>query len=1022
MKKIIWLLAVILISQTVDAQYFGRNKPKYSKFDFEVYETPHFQIYHYLDNPELINVFAQETETWYEHHAKFLKDEFYHKNPIILYNNHPDFQQTNTISGEIGVGTGGVTEALKNRVTMPLTQSNQKTFQVLGHELVHAFQFHKILTGDSTSLQSLANLPLFIVEGMAEYLTIGKVDAHTSMWMRDIVLNDKVPDLEKMADPSKYFPYRYGQAFWSVITSTYGDQVMEPLFMNTATFGFEYAIDTVLNSSLENLNSVWKNAITNHYTPFLKTKKKNTVGKLLMNDENAGEMNISPTISPNGKYVIFLSEKGIFTTDLYLAEARTGKIIRKVTSTLRDMEVDNLDFLESAGTFSPDSKQFAYVAFSKGKNKIIIKNIENGRTVKDFFIKGLNAISTPDWSPDGKWMAFTALKDGQSDLFIRNLKTGKLIQLTDDHYSDLQPKWSPDGKTIVFSTDRMSLESGRIHGKWKYNLATIDVESKSVYNINVFTGADNLNPTFDESGNIWFLSDRDGYRNIYKFLPDADQVLKMTDVNTGISGITPFSPALSIANNIDRVVYTHYFDGKYTLYSAREKAFLSQEVPKDEVDYAAATLPLVTPELTERINEDIANLDKVKPIEIDSFVKQPYKGRFALDYLGGSAGVGIGSGTFNNGINNAGGIQMLFSDILGDHQLFSQVSMNGEIYDFGGMLNYLNRKGRVQWGAFVSHVPYLTGAYSESYNVDLPVDGGVIKTDVAIYDLLRIFEDQVGIYALYPFSRTLRLEGTISSTYRFFRYDRIEQYYQAGTNFYIGENREKIPIGDEVNVGGTLLKKAISTTTSAAIVGDNSFFGITSPLHGHRFRVGFDKNFFGYDFNALTADFRKYQWVKPVSFAVRAFHYARSGNDADNFYPIYIGQMGLVRGYGFSGYSQLTQEHNISFNQLTGSKVFLGSAEVRLPFTGPERLCLIPSRTFFTELSAFFDAGVSFNDYDKIGKKSDDPLLGNQYLAMSTGVSLRVNLFNYLILEPYYAIPLYENAKGTFGFNIIPGW
>jgi hypothetical protein len=29
------------------------------------------------------------------------------------------FQQTNAISGEIGVGTGGVTEALRNRVVFP---------------------------------------------------------------------------------------------------------------------------------------------------------------------------------------------------------------------------------------------------------------------------------------------------------------------------------------------------------------------------------------------------------------------------------------------------------------------------------------------------------------------------------------------------------------------------------------------------------------------------------------------------------------------------------------------------------------------------------------------------------------------------------------------------------------------------------------------------------------------------------------------------------------------------------------
>ena len=32
------------------AQYFGRNKVLYQNFDFRVLQTPHFEIYHYLDN------------------------------------------------------------------------------------------------------------------------------------------------------------------------------------------------------------------------------------------------------------------------------------------------------------------------------------------------------------------------------------------------------------------------------------------------------------------------------------------------------------------------------------------------------------------------------------------------------------------------------------------------------------------------------------------------------------------------------------------------------------------------------------------------------------------------------------------------------------------------------------------------------------------------------------------------------------------------------------------------------------
>src|SRR3546814_5307858 len=59
--------------------------------------------------------------------SQVFRDTFLRKNPIILYANHPEFQQTTTVQGEIGVGTGGVTEAFKTRVVMPVMQTNHRS-------------------------------------------------------------------------------------------------------------------------------------------------------------------------------------------------------------------------------------------------------------------------------------------------------------------------------------------------------------------------------------------------------------------------------------------------------------------------------------------------------------------------------------------------------------------------------------------------------------------------------------------------------------------------------------------------------------------------------------------------------------------------------------------------------------------------------------------------------------------------------------------------------------------------------
>src|SRR5690606_28814110 len=144
-------------------------KPHYTAFDFKVTKSPHFSLHHYLNNDSLAETFLGTAERWYDYERKIFRDTFPEPNPIILYANHADFQQTTAISGTIGVGTGGVTEALKNRVAMPLMELNSQTNHVLGHELVHAFQFRMFKNSrDSLSLSNIQQVPLWMVEGLAE--------------------------------------------------------------------------------------------------------------------------------------------------------------------------------------------------------------------------------------------------------------------------------------------------------------------------------------------------------------------------------------------------------------------------------------------------------------------------------------------------------------------------------------------------------------------------------------------------------------------------------------------------------------------------------------------------------------------------------------------------------------------------------------------------------------------------------------------------------------------------------------
>ncbi len=1011
--RILLILAIFsLVSKHSYSQYFGRNKAKYDNFNFKVYQSPTFEIYHYLENEEILNRLTQQSEQWYQMHQEVLHDTFQQRNPIIFYNDHADFQQTNSIQGSIGVGTGGVTEGFKRRVIMPIAMSNQQTNHVLGHELVHAFQYHLMTYGDSTNLKSIANIPLWMVEGLAEYMSIGRVDAHTAMWMRDAVLNEDVPSLKDLSS-GKYFPYRYGQAFWAFLTGVYGDTIVEPFFVGTARYGIQGACVKVLNASLENLSNMWQNSLKTYYTPLLGNKKEDTIGKKLLSEKNSGKINIAPTLSPNGKYVMFLTEKNLFSIEVFMANAQTGKIIRQIGSTTRDGHLDAFNFIESAGTWSPNSREFAFVAFKKGENVLVIKNVDNGKTIEEISIPGVPAFGNPAWSPDGKEIVVSGLVNGQIDLYSYNLRKGTVRQLTNTLYSEVQPQWSVDGKKLLYATDEWSIKNGRTHGAWTFNIALLEVETGSAQILEIFNTANNLNPVYDKDQNILFLSNRDGFRNMYKYEVISGKVFQLTDLKTGISGITEYAPAISAAPERDRVLYTHFFKGIYTIYSAKEEAFLNKEVSSTEVNFKASLLPPNNPEAISIVDRNMANFDARSIMTTSQFTSKEYKPKFKLDYIGGGAGVGVAATGFGPTTGMSGGVDFLFSDIIGNNQLYAGLSLNGEIYDFGGQLSYINRKKRIAWGVGLSHVPYRYGGTFFNGTDTLQFSNGQqFEANEFVVLTERLFQDQASVFAMFPVSKVQRFEASVAYTHYGFRRDQYSVFTDDFGNPITQTRSEKIDAPDGFNFA----------SLSAAWVGDNSFFGIGSPLMGYRYRLGIDQYVGDVEYMNLTADARVYKYLRPVTLGFRAMHLGRYGKKIDRLSPIYnIAYPWYVRGYGY-GNSDLVFENNIARNQLVGNKILVSNFEVRLPFTGPEGLSVIRSRFLFTELAVFVDGGMAWNNFDEFKVFNEGVIGTGPEPIFSAGISARINLFGAMILEPYYAWPLQKTTRGQFGLNILPGW
>ncbi len=236
-----FVIALAFIApSTGRAQYFGQNKVPYEHFHFEVLRTPHWDVHYYNEEAQAARDAARMLERWNTRLSSVMSHTLSKRKPVILYADHPDFQQTNVVSGMISEGTGGVTESLMDRMVLPMTGYYAETDHVLGHEGVHVFQYD--IANTMQKGVYFERMPLWLVEGMAEYLSVGPEDAHTAMWLRDALQRNDLPTIDDLTNSSKYFPYRYGEALWAFIGGTWGDEKVVQVFRSALEFGVDQGI------------------------------------------------------------------------------------------------------------------------------------------------------------------------------------------------------------------------------------------------------------------------------------------------------------------------------------------------------------------------------------------------------------------------------------------------------------------------------------------------------------------------------------------------------------------------------------------------------------------------------------------------------------------------------------------------------------------------------------------------------------------------------------------------------------
>ncbi len=1002
---------------SASAQYFGRNKVQYEEFDFKVLTTANWDIHYYPDAEDAIEDIARLAERWYERFARTFQHEFDDRKPLVIYADHPDFQQTNTLSGAIGQGTGGVTESLKNRVIMPLTASYQETDRILGHELVHAFQYNISQSQSGGGIMNLAQMPLWVVEGMAEYLSMGRDHPHTAMWLRDHLLRDDKPTLKEITRNRKYFAYRFGQGLISYLGGTYGDDAVQDLFRTALRTGWEAGIEQVFGMPEDTLAMQWWDAVEAEYRPLMagKSDPYETGNVLLCEECGAGRTNISPSLSPDGRYIVFQSERDLFSMDLFLAEVETGRILRPLQRN-QTPYIDGIRYVDTSGSWSPDSRKLAFVILAGGNNQLAILDVASGNLEDRIEIEELGAIQNPAWSPDGRRIAFSGLKGGITDLYLYDIETGGVQQLTNDKHTDLHPAWSPDGRTLAFTSDRGPETDFAQLTFSNYVLSFLDVETLEVEPLTLFAGAKHVNPVYDRTGEgLFFVSDPDGFPDVFHLDLTSGEMLRITRAVTGVSGITMLSPAISYSPQRDLLAFSVFHERGYIVNTATPDEISTYvDVVADadaEQAHPGRLLPPGAPAIRSRVAGYLDNpfTGLVSDGVYASSQAEEYDPSLQLDYVGQPT-IGVGADAFGSYIS--GGAYAFFSDMLGNRSLGVTLNANGTVKDIGGQVFYLNQKKRWNWGASVQHTPYLRQYFGFGQSS---------------YDIVRerIFIDAARGMVAFPLSSTRRLEGGLGFTRYSFDLER-DRYHVD-------------PWGRVVNFERTDLdqfeRDALNlASVSLAFVGDNSFLAFTSPVRGQRFRLAAEASYGTVNFQTLTADYRRYfNNGGPATLAVRGLHLGRYGDikrlDEKQLGPYFLGYETLIRGYAFDSFDQ-NRECSVrntgatcpEIDRLFGHRLGVVNMELRVPLTGIEEFGMINFPYVPIELTAFTDVGYAW-DSERPGELTWSRNSAQRIPLVASGFSARFNVLGFLILEGYYAYPWQRPEKGWhWGFHVAPGW
>jgi Tol biopolymer transport system component len=989
-----------LFSSECQAQSFGKNKVQYDRFNWYYIQTDHFDVY-FSDGGDYLALFAAAVaESSYHSISGLFRYRLTNRVPLVVYNSHNDFQQTNIVSSYLEEGIGGVTELFKNRVVIPFEGDYRKFRHVIHHELVHAVLNDMFYGGSIQSI--LANnitlqLPLWFNEGLAEYAAL-KWDSNSDMFLRDATVHEYLPEIPQLYG---YFAYRGGQSVWYYISRKYGEQkVGEILNRIKSTRSVENGFRGAIGLDLKELSERWQKDQKVIYWPDIAKRDEpaDYARRLTDHRKDGGFYNTSPAISPQGDKIAFISNRNEYF-DLFVMSALDPANVDKIASGQTTPEFEELHLLTPGISWSPDGERIALATKAGEEDAIMVLNPETGDQEKLTF--GLDGIFSVDWSRQGDMMAFVGIRKHQSDIYVYDMTSKELINLTNDIFSDADPVWSPDGSTIVFSSDRAGQVAPPPDAPAPYDFSQFDLfsvnrTSREIHRLTRSQQSDEVSPVVTPDGeSVIYVSDANGINNVYVLNMETGSTRPLTNSLSGVY-------QLSLSADGSKLVFSSLNNSGFDLFLMRnplgrdlkmavlEPTELSRR-EKDEVEPppdTAAAAEAAAPEDTvgvygEDVEIDFSNYvfegqsedhaardttaDRLAVTgnvdESGRYVVNKYRLNFSPDIIYGNAG-------FDTFYGVMGSTVMAFSDMMGDHQIVFVTNLNFDLKNSDYGLQYLYLPERTDFG--------IAGFHSARF---------------------AIINDEYG-GSFYRF-RTFGLN--LAAYYPIDRFDRVE----FGATWY-NISRENLDVISDP------IQERLVVVPEVGYTHDTSLWGFISPATGTRYHVSvfgtpkLGSN--GLSFINVTGDYRTYfRLGSNYSFA---FRFAGGGSFGDDPQKFIIGGVENWINRTFEGgYIPLENAEDYIFlqvgaplrgynyNAAIGARYSLMNLEFRYPLFAFLQAGPLPIGLQSLGGVMFFDAGAAWNRERELRffARNERGNVVTRDLLMGMGTGARIYFLAFLV-------------------------